>query len=339
MSTPWRQTVVDQVKQARAGLLSLLAFTLLLGLVNWLTVNQAVMLYLFYVPVVFAAMKLPRREALGVAGLAAVLVVAYAFFLPGRLQSPATRVLFWAQLIVWGGILVVTAYMVATLKRRIQEALKNLQQAYAGVLAILSRFIQTVDADTEAHCVRVSAWAVRLGKELGLHPSQLEELRVAGLLHDVGKVDISVKLLRKAASLSETEREQIKAHPTNGAALVKPVGGMLSRIADAIECHHEKFDGSGYRGLAGEQIPYVARIIAVADVFDALLSDRPYRKGMAITEGLQSIRAGAGADFDPQIVRALERVVAREGDSAVEQATADVTLEAQASALLQSSPM
>jgi HD superfamily phosphohydrolase YqeK len=333
------QIVLSQIKQARAGLLSLLAFTVLLGVVNWLTVNQAVMLYLFYVPVLFGAMKLSRREALGVAGLAAVLVIAYAFFLPGQLQSPATRALFWAQLLVWGGILVVTAYMVATLKYRIQQALQNLQQAYAGVLAILSRFIQTVDADTESHCVRVSAWAVRLGQELRLPPSQLEELRVAGLLHDVGKVDISVNLLRKAASLSENERDQIKVHPAKGAALVKPVGGMLAHIADAIECHHEKYDGSGYEGLKGDEIPFIARIIAVADVFDALLSDRPYRKGMAIIEALRSIRNGADSDFDPQVVRALERIVAREGDSVVERTAAAANFEDQAAALLQPAPM
>jgi putative nucleotidyltransferase with HDIG domain len=275
-------------------------------------------------------MKLPRREALGVAGLAAALVVAYAFFLPWKLQSPGTRLMFWAQLIVWGGILVVTAYMVATLKARIQEALENLQQAYAGVLAILSRFIQTVDADTEAHCVRVSAWAVRLGKELDLRPSHLEELRVAGLLHDVGKVDVSVNLLRKAASLSDDERRQIDEHAAKGAALVKPVGGMLAHIADAIECHHEKFDGSGYRGLKGDQIPFIARIIAVADVFDALLSDRPYRRGMAMTEALQGVRGGAMSDFDPQVVQALERVVAREGDTVVESAVLGTAFEAQA---------
>ncbi len=310
--------VKHQLARARPSLLSLLTFTILLGLINWLVVNQTVLLYLFYVPVLFGAMTLGRRAAMGVAGLAAVLVVAYAFLLPEKLDTVNDRALLWAQLIVWGGILVVTAYMVATLKGRIQEALANLRRAYAGVLAILSRFIQTVDADTEAHCVRVSAWAVRIGEELGLEDSRLEELRVAGLLHDVGKVEVSVDLLRKAAALSKEERTEVLRHASGGAALVKPVGGMLSHIADAIEAHHEKFDGSGALGLKGDEIPLPARVVAVADAFDALVSDRPYRKGMAVSEARSAIRGASGTEFDPDVVRALERMLAHEGEGALE---------------------
>ncbi len=317
MASRTRRSLWRELIRIRPGLLVLLIFILMLSLLNWLVVNQRVVLNLFYIPVIFAAWWLPKRDAVGVASLAGLMVVGYAFFIPGRLNTPTDAVLVWADLGAWGGILVVTAYMVSKLRATTEEAMRDLQNAYSGVLAILSKFIQTVDADTEAHSVRVSAWAVRIAETLGMNSSGIEEIRIAGLLHDVGKVAVSVSILRKAAALSTAERMAIEEHTSHGAALVKPVGGMLSHIADAVEAHHEKFDGSGYRGLTGEDIPMSARIIAVADAFDALLSDRSYRKGVSIWEAHETIMAGSGSHFDPRIVTALKRVVARDGEEVV----------------------
>jgi HD superfamily phosphohydrolase YqeK len=300
--------------KARVSLWLFLVFTVFLGLMNWLLVNQTALLYLFYLPVITAAMVLRRRDAVGVAALATVMILAYAFYRPGHLMQAVSEPLLWAQLIIWGGILVLTAYTVATLRAKIQEAMANLTQAYRGVLAILSRFIQTVDADTEAHCTRVGAWAVRIGQGMRLDPSTIEELRIAALLHDVGKVDVSVDLLRKAAALSEQERTQVAVHAERGALMVRGIGGMMEHIANAIEAHHEKYDGTGPRKTKGDQIPLAARIVAVADVFDALLSDRPYRKGMAISEALANIVSLAGKQFDPAVAAALKTIVDNEGD-------------------------
>jgi len=309
--------VFRELSRVRPGVVPLLVITVLLGVANWLVINQRVMLYVFYLPIVFAAWILPRRDALGVAMLAAVMVIGYAFFLPEKLDVQNNRLLLWTELTVWGGILVVTAYLVCTLRGWTEEAVCALERAYGGVLAVLSKFIETVDADTEAHCVRVSAWAVRIAEELGLSRLEIEEIRIAGLLHDVGKVDVSVELLRKAAALSQVEQEQIREHAARGAAMVKPLGGMLSRIADAIEAHHEKFDGTGYSGLRGEAIPLAARVVAVADAFDAMLSDRPYRKGMGICEASDNLGASSGSHFDPRIVTALQKIVNREGEQAL----------------------
>ena len=306
--------------RVRSGLLPLAAFTILLGMSNLLVVNQKVVLYLFYLPVVFAAWMLPKRDAVGVAGLAAAMVIAYVFFMPEKINHGANQALLWAELAIWGGILIMTAYLVSTLRTWTQEALRNLHRAYSGVLCILAKFIQTVDADTQAHSVRVSAWAIRIGQELGLKPDLIEEVRIAGMLHDVGKVDVSVEILRKAAALSRQENQAMREHASKGADIVKSVGGMLSHIADTIEAHHEKYDGSGYKGLKGEEIPLASRIISVSDAFDALLSDRPYRKGVSISEAMDSIAASSRTHFDPMIVATLQKIVSREGEQALSEA-------------------
>jgi putative nucleotidyltransferase with HDIG domain len=308
-----------EIGRVRPGLVPLMTFTVLLGLMNILVVNQKLVLYLFYFPVVIGAWTLRKRDGVGVAGLASVLVGAYAFFLPGSLEGTPGRSLLWAELVIWSGILIVTAYAVSTLRQRIDEALSSLERAYRGVLAILSRFIQTTDADTEAHCVRVAAWGVSIGQQLDMDRTMIEKIRIAGLLHDVGKVDISVEVLRKAAALSEGERAAVREHAARGAELVRPVGGILADIADAIESHHESYDGTGYKGLKGEEIPPVARVIAVADVFDALLSDRPYRKSIGIFNALDNLVASSGTRFDPSVVEALRTIINRGGEEVVEE--------------------
>jgi len=309
----WRR-IVRELVRVRPGLIPLMVFTALLGLMNILVVNQKIVLYMFYLPVVVAAWTLRKRHAVGVAGLATVLVAAYAFFLPRSLPYTGSMPLLWAELVIWAGVLIVTAYAVSTLRQRVEEALHSLERAYSGVLAILSKFIQTIDADTEAHCVRVSAWGVSIGQELGMDRSMIEKIRIAGLLHDVGKVDISVEILRKAAALSLAERQTIREHAARGAEMVRPIGGILADIADAIESHHENYDGTGYRGLKGEQIPVVARVLAVADVFDALLSDRPYRKSMGIFNALDNLVVSSGSRFDPTVVEALRSIINRGGE-------------------------
>ena len=310
-------SVWRQLSKVRPGLLPLMIFTALLGAMNILLVNQKIVLYLFYLPVIMAAWTLGKRHAVSVAILAAVLVAAFAFFLPQSLVYSGSISMLWAELSIWAGILVVTAYMVSTLRAWTEEAMRSLECAYSGVLAILSKFIETIDADTEAHCVRVSAWSVHISRELGLKGALIEEVRIAALLHDVGKVNISVDILRKAAALSTDERQTIQEHTICGASLVRPIGGMLANIADVIEAHHENYDGTGYAGLKGEAIPLPARIIAVADVFDALLSDRPYRKSIGVFNALDNIVNSSGSRFDPKAVEALQGILNRGGEEVV----------------------
>jgi HD-GYP domain-containing protein (c-di-GMP phosphodiesterase class II) len=144
-----------------------------------------------------------------------------------------------------------------------------------------------------------------------LSPDEVEDIRAAALLHDIGKLDISRDLLHKAAKLTKEEYEEVQTHVEKGARMLQPVGGALSRIIPIILAHHDKFDGNGYTPTAGEDIPIGARILAVADNYDAMTSDRPYRKAMSPFDAKEIIEKGAGKDFDPEVVRAFLRSFSR----------------------------
>jgi putative nucleotidyltransferase with HDIG domain len=138
-----------------------------------------------------------------------------------------------------------------------------------------------------------------------LSPERIEDVRAAALLHDIGKLEISREILYKAAKLTADEFNEMQKHVVRGVEMLEPVGGSLRRVIPIILAHHDKFDGSGVRPTGGESIPLEARIITVADVYDALTSDRPYRKAMPPMEARDLIAKGAETDFDPQVVTAF----------------------------------
>jgi putative nucleotidyltransferase with HDIG domain len=207
----------------------------------------------------------------------------------------------WIDLVVWGGTLIVTGYLMGTLYERRNAQLQELRDTYYGVLMILRHFISK-DAYTENHCYRVSLYATRIAASLGLRTERIEDVRAAALLHDIGKLEISRDLLYKAARLTREEFEEIQKHVAKGIEMLEPVGGSLRRVIPIILAHHDKFDGSGYHPTRGEEIPLEARIIAVADVYDSLTSDRPYRKAMSPYDARDIIVKGSDSEFDPRVV-------------------------------------
>jgi HD-GYP domain-containing protein (c-di-GMP phosphodiesterase class II) len=141
---------------------------------------------------------------------------------------------------------------------------------------------------------------------MGFKEERIEDIRAAALLHDIGKLETSRNILHKAASLTNEEMTEVRTHVQKGVDLLTPVAGSLRRILPIILAHHDKFDGSGYHPTKGEDIPIEARIISVADVYDSLISDRPYRKGISPYDARDIILKGEGTHFDPRIVRAFE---------------------------------
>jgi putative nucleotidyltransferase with HDIG domain len=214
-------------------------------------------------------------------------------------------VLTWSDLAVWSGFLLISAYITGTLYELGERRLRELREAYYGVLQILTQLVGN-DKFTQNHSYRVSVYAVKIAEQMRLPESQLEDVRAAALLHDIGKLETSREILYKAARLSDDEIKEMKMHVEKGIVMLNPVGGSLKRVLPIILAHHDKFDGSGYHPSKGEEIPVEARIISVADVYDSLTSDRPYRKGLSPFEARDTIVKAAGSDFDPAVVRAFE---------------------------------
>ncbi|HSS94948.1 MAG TPA: HD domain-containing phosphohydrolase [Candidatus Dormibacteraeota bacterium] len=170
------------------------------------------------------------------------------------------------------------------------------------VIFALALAVEAKDAVTERHTRRVAESARHLGMRLGLPDSALDALYRGGIIHDIGKIGVSEAILLKCGPLDVEEQHRMQEHPEIGANIVAPLQ-TGSNLQPIIRHHHERFDGRGYPdGLRGSDIPLLARIISICDAFDALINDRPYRTGVSVDEAIATLRAGAGTQWDPQLV-------------------------------------
>ena len=295
---------IEQVNQELWLVLSLF----LIGLAfNYLMASQRMVLGFYTLPTVLSAYMYGRRHATLTALFSILLVILIQWFNPQMFTeglSAASHSNEWLEVGVWGGTLVLTGYFMGTLYEHRNTQLKELTESYDGILVILRHFISK-DKYTENHCYRVSVYAAKLAARMDLSPARIEDTRAAALLHDIGKLDVSRQILHKAARLTDSEFSQMKEHVEKGVSMLQPIGGTLRRVLPIILGQHDKFDGSGYHPQQGEDIPLEARIISVADVFDSLSSDRPYRKAMPPHEVINILQTDSGTHFDPAVVDAF----------------------------------
>lgn len=202
-------------------------------------------------------------------------------------------------------------YYLSFLTRHAAHAIEKLalyESIYNNLFSTLYAFVRAIelrDPYTQQHSSRVTDIAVRLGQNMDCSQEELDILNFAGPLHDIGKIGIPDNILLKPGSLTQSEYEKIKEHPDLGADIVGKLG-MWDREQEIIRCHHEWYNGRGYpSGLKGDEIPLLSRILSVADAFDAMASDRAYRKKMEIGKVLNIIRSAANTQFDPEVVRAF----------------------------------
>src|SRR6266566_8837994 len=198
--------------------------------------------------------------------------------------------------------------LVAQRTAELDEALGSLENAYRSTLKALTAALETRDAETHGHSERVVTFSLRLGREYGLSESEMKALEFGSLLHDIGKIGVPDAILRKPAKLTDEEWVRMREHPRHGQQILRGIE-FLEGAAKVVAQHHEKWDGSGYPlGLRGEDIDICARIFAVADAFDAITSDRVYRKGKSYEAATEELDEWAGKQFDAQVVAAFHRV-------------------------------
>ncbi|HZI61350.1 MAG TPA: HD domain-containing phosphohydrolase [Pyrinomonadaceae bacterium] len=190
----------------------------------------------------------------------------------------------------------------------LDRALNSLEGSYRSTLKALTAALETRDSETHGHSERVVTYSLRLGREYGLSSEEMKALEFGSLLHDIGKIGVPDSILRKPAKLTEEEWVRMREHPVHGQQILRGIE-FLQGAAKVVAQHHEQWDGSGYpNGLRGEEIDVCARIFAVADAFDAITSDRVYRRGKSYEAAAQELDDWAGRQFDPKVVEAFHRV-------------------------------
>jgi putative two-component system response regulator len=199
------------------------------------------------------------------------------------------------------------------LESRVRERTRQLEEAQRETLERLARAAEYRDDDTGQHTQRVGYLSARVAEALGMPPEQVELIRQAALLHDVGKIGIPDSILLKPGRLSPEEYQVMKMHAVFGARLLAKSQAPLLQLAEEIACcHHERWDGEGYWGIKGEAIPLPARIVTVIDVFDALTHDRPYKQAWPVDEAVAELKRQSGMQFDPEVVEAFLDVLERD---------------------------
>jgi HD-GYP domain-containing protein (c-di-GMP phosphodiesterase class II) len=192
---------------------------------------------------------------------------------------------------------------------KLKDAAEENRELFMGSIRMLAAAIDEKDPYTRGHSGRVAKYSLILGDGLGLTSEEMDRLRISALLHDVGKIGVDDRVLKKPGKLTDEEFDLMKQHTVKGANIMRPVA-QLKDVLPGIELHHERMDGQGYPyGLHGEQIPMMARIIAVADTLDAITTNRPYQSAMDLQYAIDRIRSLAVTRFDPQVVAALESAV------------------------------
>jgi HD-GYP domain-containing protein (c-di-GMP phosphodiesterase class II) len=231
--------------------------------------------------------------------------------LTGAFYDPE-RPAVYEQLIVFARELGELYHLERERSAELERVLANLQETYLATMTSLAQVVEAKDRTTRGHLERTRSYGVALARRIDAALAEGPELGYGFFLHDIGKVGIPESILCKTAPLSAAEWNVMRTHPTIGAQIVAPIR-FLGDASIVIRHHHERFDGTGYPdGLSGEAIPLSARIFAIADSFDAMTSDRPYRRALSLERALDEIQTGAGSQFDPQVVKVFVDLVHEE---------------------------
>ncbi len=266
--------------------------------INSFVVHKFAFLLFYFIPVLMAGFYLSARHAVTTALLCSALVVYFTLMDPFGGAGTDQTTNPW-NLFIWSCFLTLTGAMVGSLQEKNRLHTAHLQDAYRGIIQILIKYLEAADQYTKTHSERVASVSSILARRLGLRPADVQNVWSAALLHDVGKIEV-LDLIRKQAALSEDEKAKVDAHTELGARLILTTGTVLNDVIPLVLDHHRPFDDGG------TAIPIGARIISVADTYDAVLTDRPYRAGRMHFQAVEILEEAAGRQFDPRVVEALK---------------------------------
>ena len=276
---------------------------------NYFIAEKLALLNMFYLPSLVAGFVLGKRKALLTSIFSVTAVIFYVTLNYDNFKPSQSVVSFYVNIISWGSFLILCSIIVGHLHEENEKKVAQLKSAYMGILEILSKYIESADTYTQGHSVRVSHYATELAVAMHLMPQEVENIKVAALLHDIGKVDISTELIGRAASLSSEEKNIMASHTERGAQILSSVGSVLSDAIPLVRAHHQYFDRDGGKGSPLGEVPLGARILAVADSYDAMTTDRPYRSGMPPWKALEELERCTGTQFDPEVVTCFKAML------------------------------
>ena len=286
----------------------LLIFWMILGaeLINFYLMSKMSFLNFFYLPVLLAGYFLGKRMALATSVFSVFLIALFFLVWPNYMTGTERVLDTFIDLGVWAFFLLLAGLLIGNLYEQKEKKVEQLKFAYVGILEILSKYLDSYDRHTQGHSVRVSRLAMEIAIYLKLPRPLVENIRVAGLLHDIGKADISLDLLQKSAELSKHEKDLIDNHTENGAQILGLVGDVLKESIPIVKAHHKYYLSKDF-----EHVPLEARIISVADAYDAMVSDRPYRQAKTPWQTIEEIEKETGTKFDPVVVEGLKAIITK----------------------------
>lgn len=302
-----KQYILKHFEKILVAIIFVVAF---LG--TYLVEEVSLIFNFYYLPVLVASYFLGRRIGILVALLSIIDVMICAMLFPQRFFGDQVIWHSFVKLSSWSIFLFLASVTVGTLYEQNERRLEDLKKAYIGIIEILAKYLESTDRYTKGHSVRVSELSMEIAIAMELPRVQVDNIRAAGLLHDIGKIEISADVLGKAAALTTEEKELMDSHAVKGAYILTSVGGVLKEVVPIVIAHHKYFmDTIDGNERDTRKIPLGARIVAVADSFDAMTTDRPYRKGMQPWNAVEEIVAKSGKQFDPEVVNAFKRVVSQ----------------------------
>jgi len=290
----------------------IIVLLVLLGIViiNYFAPYKIGFLNFFYLPIILAGYSLGKRMAVLTAFLCISIVILFLLLSPSSFFSEMERIPVIFSLIAWSSFLIITSAALGYLYEEKQKRILDLKSAYVGILEILSKYLESADKYTQGHSVRVSHMSEDIARAMGLPSYERENIKVAALLHDIGKTEISMDILQKAASLTTSEREVMSSHSEKGARIISLVGGVLEEAVPIVLAHHKfYFETNAHSSEEKAEIPLGASIIAVCDAYDAMITDRPYRAGMPPWKAFEEIETNSGKLFHPDVVKAFKEVL------------------------------